>query len=99
MQLEDQLAVITGASSGIGEAFTRYFASQGARVILLARNRDRLQFITNEIQKAGGIAAFYPAGLSSSAAVADACRQIWSEHGDPTLLINNAGAGRFLTLS
>jgi len=99
MQLKGQLAVITGASSGIGEACARYFASQGARVVLLARNRDRLQQIIGEIRKAGGIAAFYAADLSNSSAVAEVCRQIRSEHGDPTLLINNAGAGRFLTLS
>ena len=51
---ENKVVVVTGASSGIGEALAREFAAQGARVVLGARSADKLQNITAEIRAAGG---------------------------------------------
>lgn len=56
--LKDKTIVITGASSGIGEAMARVYAAQGARVVLGARNAERLEALAAEIRAAGGQAAW-----------------------------------------
>ncbi|WP_308555688.1 SDR family oxidoreductase [uncultured Lactobacillus sp.] len=58
MAIKDKVVVITGASSGIGEATAKLLASKGAKVVLGARNRDKLQKITDEIEDNGGQAVF-----------------------------------------
>ena len=55
---KDKVVIITGASSGIGEATARLLAEKGAKVVLGARREDKLKAITEEIQKAGGHAAY-----------------------------------------
>ena len=55
---KDKVVIITGASSGIGEATARLLAEKGAKVVLGARREDKLKAITEEIQKAGGQAAY-----------------------------------------
>lgn len=54
MQLKDKVAIITGASSGIGEAAARLFAQKGARVVMTARRLDRLNAIVGDIRNTGG---------------------------------------------
>lgn len=56
--MKDKVVVITGASSGIGEATAKRLAKAGAKVVLGARREERLVKITKEIQEAGGTAAF-----------------------------------------
>src|SRR3954468_9481073 len=56
--IKDKVVVITGASSGIGEASAKLLASKGARVVLGARRADKLKQIVDEIEKGGGEAAF-----------------------------------------
>lgn len=56
--LKDKTIIITGASSGIGEAMARVYAAQGARVVLGARNAERLEALTAEIRGAGGQAVW-----------------------------------------
>ena len=55
--IEGKVVVITGASSGLGEATARHLASKGASVLLGARRLDRLQTVVADIQRAGGQAA------------------------------------------
>src|SRR4051812_12217859 len=55
---KDKVVIITGASSGIGEATARLLAQQGAKVVLGARREDRLKRIADEIRKDGGEAAY-----------------------------------------
>ena len=55
--LEGRVAVITGASSGIGEATANALASRGASVALLARRKDKLEALNHDIRKAGGLTA------------------------------------------
>ena len=55
--IEGKVVVITGASSGLGEATARHLASKGASVFLGARRMDRLQTVVADIQRAGGQAA------------------------------------------
>lgn len=52
--LSNKVVVITGASSGLGEATARHLAAQGAKVVLGARRAERLQQLVNDIQSAGG---------------------------------------------
>ena len=88
-QWKDKLAVITGASSGIGEAIARKFASQGLQVILVARRRERLETLAGEIRSAGGVARILTADLRREADR----RRLCEEAGVPDVLVNNAGQG------
>lgn len=56
--IEDKVVIITGASSGIGEATAKLLASRGARIVLGARRRDKLKRIADEIDEAGGSAVY-----------------------------------------
>lgn len=58
MTIENKVVIITGASSGIGEATAKLLASKGARIVMGARREDKLKALTEEIQKAGGHAAY-----------------------------------------
>jgi uncharacterized protein len=83
------LAVVTGASAGIGEVFARKLAAQGYRLLLAARRRDRLEALAAEFP---GRAEAFPADLASEAGVRALEERI---AGDETLelLVNNAGFG------
>jgi short-subunit dehydrogenase len=98
MRIGQKTALITGASSGIGEATAKALASKGARVILLARSLDRLEGVASEIIGAGGSALAYRADLSRPEDVSEAARRVLAEAGVPDILINNAGAGRWLSV-
>lgn len=87
------LVVITGASSGIGEALARRLSADGCRVVLLARRETQLQALAKET---GGV--FYAVDLSQPEAVARVCESILAEHGVPDVVVNNAGSGRFLSI-
>lgn len=89
--IEQKVIVITGASSGIGEATARLLASKGARVVLGARRTDRLETLAMEIRSAGGIAdvlALDVTNLDSMQSFIDFAVQL---HGRVDVLINNAG--------
>jgi len=96
MKLRGCVAVVSGASSGIGEATARALAQRGASVALLARSSDRLATIASEIVAAHGQAKAYPVDLSDGAAAQQIAAQIVRDLGVPDILVNNAGAGRWL---
>ncbi|MGW9018531.1 SDR family NAD(P)-dependent oxidoreductase, partial [Priestia megaterium] len=56
--IQDKVVIITGASSGIGEAAAKELASKGAKLVLAARREDRLQQLQKEIEKNGGKAIY-----------------------------------------
>ncbi len=87
------LAVVTGASGGIGASIARRLAADGMRVALLARRAEPLEQLAAEI---GGVA--YTVDLSDAAATADVCATILRDEGVPDVIINNAGAGRFISI-
>jgi uncharacterized protein len=93
-----KLVLVTGASSGIGEATARLYGRKGANVLLLARNRERLDRVAAAIAKDGGGAAAYPVDLADARAIAEVSARIDREHGVPDILINNAGAGSWKSL-
>ncbi len=82
------LAIVTGASSGIGEAFARALSKRGHSLLLVARRRDRLQKLADEL----GRAEVFVADLSREAEVERVALRA-AELGDLTLLVNNAGFG------
>jgi short-subunit dehydrogenase len=93
------LVLVTGASSGIGAATARRFGASGARVLLLARNKERLGDVANAIRNAGGSATPYAIDLADAAAIAELSARVEREAGTPDVLINNAGAGRWLPVA
>jgi short-subunit dehydrogenase len=93
-----KLVLVTGASSGIGEAAAKLYGKAGAKVLLLARNRDRLERVASAIREAGSVAAAYPIDLADAGAIEETSGRIAREHGTPDILINNAGAGRWKSL-
>jgi short-subunit dehydrogenase len=94
--MASSLVVITGASSGIGEATAKLYASRSAKVVLLARSKDRLERVAGEIRRAGGMASPYQIDLADAEAVSELGQRIGRELGTPSILINNAGVGRWL---
>ncbi len=90
-----KLAVITGASSGIGAATARELASAGWSVVLVARNRKSLESLEAEIRVLGGSAIAKPADAADDMAVVSLAHEIIAEQGTPDVLINCAGAGKW----
>ncbi len=89
--IEGKVIVITGASSGIGEATARLLASRGAKVMLGARRTDRLEKVAGEIHEAGGTAAFLALDVTSRQDVQDFIDFTVTRFGRVDVLINNAG--------
>jgi len=96
--MASRIALITGASSGIGEATAKRCAASGAHVALVARNADRLDAVAAAIRRDGGSATPFVADLADAAAVAEVSVRIARDLGTPDILVNNAGAGRWLPL-
>ena len=96
MNIEHKTALITGASSGIGAAVAKAMARAGGQVLLLARRKAALEQVAAEITAGGGKAMVYPVDVSDAGAVAKVANKITEEVGPPDIIINNAGAGRFL---
>ncbi|MDI3389869.1 glucose 1-dehydrogenase [Streptomyces sp. B-S-A8] len=91
--LEGKVALITGASSGIGAAAARVFAREGARVVLVARREARLKELSAEL-RAGGAQASYSAGdVQDSGDVEQAVAHAVETYGRLDVAFNNAGAG------
>jgi short-subunit dehydrogenase len=96
MEIKDRLVLITGASSGIGAATAKVIAQKGGRVLLLARTQPALEAVAREITAHGGTAKVYPVDLEDLTAATRVTQLIHKEIGTPDILINNAGAGRWL---
>jgi 3-oxoacyl-[acyl-carrier protein] reductase len=90
-QLAGQVAVITGAARGIGEAIAKRLASMGATVVLTARDRARLAQVQAGIEQQGGVASVLPCDLTDPGAVASLGEKVGVKHGRCDILINNAG--------
>ncbi len=88
------MALVTGASSGIGAATAQALAAQGAAVALVARRAERLQDLKAEIESAGGTALVVPADVTDADQVAAAVQRTADELGRLDTLVNNAGLMR-----
>jgi short-subunit dehydrogenase len=88
-----RVALVTGASSGIGEATARAFADAGLRVGLCARRKDRLERLAAEITARGGEAAVHPVDVTDRVAVQAMVDAVAARWGKLDVLVNNAGRG------
>jgi short-subunit dehydrogenase len=93
-----KLVLITGASSGVGAALAKLYGRAGAHVLLLARNAGRLAAVAEAVRQGGGSATTYVIDLADAKAIEETSAKIAREVGSPDILINNAGAGRWLPL-
>lgn len=89
--LEGRVAVISGASSGIGEATAKALASRGARVALLARRKDKLDALNDAIRKGGGQSAVWQIDVTDRQAVERAASEVVEKFGRADIVVNNAG--------
>ncbi len=89
-RLDGTTAVVTGASSGIGNATARALAAEGATVALLARRREKLDDLAAEL---GGNAEVHEVDVTDADAVREAIESVVREHGRLDVLVNNAGYG------
>jgi len=92
ISLKDKIVLITGASSGIGEACARAFAAEGCKLILAARRVDRLQALASELQSAHStVSHVVPLDVTDRHMVESAIKGLPAEWQEIDLLINNAG--------
>jgi short-subunit dehydrogenase len=98
MSFANQVAIVTGASSGIGWALAKVLAAQGCKVGLIARRKNRLEQLAGEIAKASGTAATATADVGDRGQVVAAIRDLAARLGPIDLLIANAGVGAPTTL-
>ena len=92
--LNGRIALVTGASQGIGRACALILAEAGATVALAARNEENLREAAAQITGAGGKAAVYKLDVSSEEEIKAVVKQIIAEHGKVDILVNNAGITR-----
>ncbi len=93
--LAGQIAVVTGAARGIGEAISYRLARMGAEVVLVARDGNRLKTVQKTIQEDGGAATPYELDLRSPQAVERFGQQLRDRWKRCDVLVNNAGTGSF----
>ncbi|MEU4928558.1 glucose 1-dehydrogenase [Streptomyces yokosukanensis] len=91
--LQDKVVMITGASSGIGEAAARLFAAQGAAVTVMARREDRLRALADDIGAAGGTVLVAAGDVTSPGDVERAVTATVTAYGRLDAAFNNAGWG------
>ncbi len=91
MSLKGKIAIITGASSGVGYATARVFAREGAVVVATARRRDRLEWLVGDIAASGGQGISIPADVTDSVQVQHMVDQTLSLLGQIDILVNSVG--------
>jgi short-subunit dehydrogenase len=92
-EINEKSVLISGASSGLGEAFARFLAARNYHIILTARREERLAQITQEIRNLGGKADFLAGDISQASFREKLIRYVQSQIGQLDILINNAGFG------
>lgn len=90
-RVSGKAVVVTGASSGIGEALAERLGEADAKVLLVARSADKLDEMKRAIEARGGVAFAYAADLSSAEDTRRAVEAILADHGQVDILVNNAG--------
>ena len=95
MRLQGKTALVTGSTSGIGQAIAEAFAREGARVVVSGRDEQRGKAVVETIRATGGSAAFVFADLSSKAEVDRLASEAVKVFGQIDILVNNAGMATF----
>jgi len=94
MSLSDRVALVTGASQGIGRACALKLASSGATVAVAARNQDKLNELVQEINAAGGKAVAFALDVADEEQIKTAFKGAITQFGKVDILVNNAGITR-----
>ncbi|WP_296252059.1 SDR family oxidoreductase [Pseudomonas sp. UBA4194] len=89
--LENTVTIITGASSGIGAATALQLAGKGSKIVLAARNEEKLQKLVSQIKDTGGKAAYHLTDVSERSSLEDLVQFAISKYGKVDSLVNNAG--------
>jgi NAD(P)-dependent dehydrogenase (short-subunit alcohol dehydrogenase family) len=90
-QLLGRVAIVTGASSGIGRGIAEVFASEGAKMVLVARRAELLEEVAAGIKAKGGQALALPADLTKETEIVELFRKSVQTYGRLDVLVNNAG--------
>jgi len=91
-KLENKVAVVTGGNQGIGKAIAFAFAAEGCKVVIAARNADKLEATRAELEAAGAEVLAQPTDVSVEEQVADLFSTTQKRFGQIDILVNNAGA-------
>jgi len=94
MNISGRVALVTGASQGIGRSCALKLASAGGTVVVAARNQEKLNELVREITGAGGKAAAFTLDVSDEAQIKSACEAAITQFGKIDILVNNAGITR-----
>jgi 3-oxoacyl-[acyl-carrier protein] reductase len=94
MSLSGRVALVTGASQGIGRACALKLAQSGATVAAAARNQEKLNDLVGQIAASGGKAAAFPVDVADEEEIKTACKAIIGQFGKIDILVNNAGITR-----
>jgi NAD(P)-dependent dehydrogenase (short-subunit alcohol dehydrogenase family) len=92
MRLEGKVAIVTGGSQGIGEAVSRRYAAEGAKVAIMNRNQDKAAMVVDSIRKSGGNAIAVGADVGRVSEIKSAIDQVRDAYGTVDILFNNAAA-------
>ena len=92
--LKDKVALVTGASQGIGRATSLVLAEAGAKIAVAARNTEKLSSLVAEIEAAGGAALAVPMDVADAAQVKAGFQQVLATFGRLDILVNNAAITR-----
>src|SRR6202043_2659597 len=92
--LKDKIAIVTGASQGIGRATALALAGAGAKVAVAARNTEKLATLVTEIESAGGEALAVPMDVADAAQIKPGFQQVLARFGKLDILVNNAAITR-----
>ena len=90
--LESQVAVVTGAGRGAGEAIASRLAAMGAHVVLVARSAGQLDRVRDRIVRAGGRATAFPCDLTNASAVEELGTVVAEQHKRCDILVNDAAS-------
>lgn len=91
--LTGRVAVITGASSGLGVQMAKAYAKQGANIAIMARRKEKLEAVATEIRALGVKCLPVPCDVTDTNAIIEAVETIEKEYGKVDIVVNNAGTG------
>ncbi len=92
--LQDKIAIVTGASQGIGKTTAELFSKSGAHVVCIARNEEKIKNLANMISKNGHSASYFPCDISDGDLIQNTIKSVINDYGKIDILINNAGITR-----
>ena len=92
--LQNKIAIVTGASQGIGKTTAELFSRSGAHVVCIARNEEKIKDLVNTISKNGYSASYISCDISEGNLFQNTIKSIISDYGKIDILINNAGITR-----